>query len=88
MPLVYFKCSKCGDESRRLFRQTPDYKHWGNCMKCAGKLERNSTGQSSQVMETLDNGVMKKAISRYSRAEELIKDRAKNDPSIKKTEYI
>jgi hypothetical protein len=89
MPLVYFKCSKCGDQSRRLFKIVPDYKHWGNCTKCAGHLVRNGTGQSSQVMETLDNGVMRKSVTRYVRAAELMADRAAHaDPSKKKTEYV
>lgn len=89
MPLVYFTCTKCGENTRRLFKTIPSYKNWGNCIKCAGKLERNGTGQNSQVMETLDNGVMRKSVTRYARAEELMKDRVTHsDPSKKKTEYV
>lgn len=88
MPLIYLTCSKCHDSTRRIFRQIPNYKNWGNCLKCAGKLVRQATGSSSQVMETLDNGVMRKSVTRLSEAERLFKEREKADPSKKTTEYV
>jgi hypothetical protein len=88
MPLVYLKCSKCEDRTRRIFKKIPDYSNLGNCNKCASPLEREATGATSQIVEFLDNGVMRKSVTRLARAEELIKDREKADPQTKKTQFV
>jgi len=88
MALIYFQCTKCKNESRRIFKIVPTYKNWGLCHKCGGKLERKATGQSSQVMETLDNGAMRKSVTRLSSAERLFSERQAADPSKKTTEYV
>ena len=87
MPLIHLICNKCKDTTRRIVRKT-NLSNWGNCVKCAGLLERSATGSTSQVMEDLDNGTMRHKVSRLSEAERLYSERAKADPSKKTTEYV
>jgi hypothetical protein len=87
MPLIHLICNKCKDTTRRIVRKT-NLSNWGNCVKCAGLLERAPTGSSSQVVETVDNGVLRKAITRPAEIERLVQERAKSDPSKKTTEYV
>ncbi len=78
MPLYYFHCRDCAGNSRRIL--TPGEVKGAACRECGGKLKRNPKPPSTQVMERLDNGVMKRALERFADAEELHRDRAANDP--------
>jgi len=86
MPLANYYCQKCDEHSRRIFKgKIPDKVE---CKKCNSVLERQAKGPSSQVVETLDNGVMRKSVTRLDRAEELMHERNLADPSQKVTEYV
>jgi hypothetical protein len=45
------------------------------CVKCGAKMSRKVKAPSTLIMERLDNGVMARAVERYSDAEELFKKR-------------
>ena len=87
MAFLNFICKKCNKERQRYFQKVPKFKTWGFC-DCGGELIRQPLGPTSQVMESLDNGVMRKAVERYSEAERLYRERQKADPSKKTTEYV
>jgi DNA-directed RNA polymerase subunit RPC12/RpoP len=82
MPLYYFKCVAC--DATLKYMMDPDQVKDARCKQCEGKIKRQPRAPSTQVMERLDNGVMKRALERLSNAEELHKERAKSDPRIKK----
>lgn len=87
MPLIYLSCKKCKKVHPRIFMKIPNYKSWGFC-SCGGEFLRQATGPTSQVKESLDNGVMQKSIERYSEAERLAKERAKANPESQKETFV
>lgn len=83
MPLFNLKCPNGHQKSLLTVGQSwdkvPDEKKM--CPVCNEIMTRNGTGPTSNVKEKLDNGLMPKAIERYSNAEELYQNRNKNaDP--------
>lgn len=81
MPFYNFECEDktCGWVGRKLLNPG-EQKLRQECGDCGGPLTRMATGPSVQVMERLDNGAMSHAVERLKDAEELNKDRARNDP--------
>jgi putative FmdB family regulatory protein len=76
MPVFYYKCSQC-EENTTLFHKKDDK---SVCKKCgSNKLERNATGASSQVLETLDNGLMARKVERAPDIEKIMKERSSID---------
>lgn len=75
MPLYYFLCSDCGDQTRKLLE--PSEAKVSPPCKCGGDLKRDPHPPSNQVKETLDNGIMARKVERYSDAEELYRNRAR-----------
>lgn len=53
------------------------------CKVCAFPLGRTPSAPSTQVMETLDNGVMAKKVVRFKDADALARQRAASDPRLK-----
>lgn len=74
MPLYNFKCKECGQIRARILAPEEVAEAKGECKKCGGQLIRvtgNSVSSSSQ--ETIDNGIMEKAVTRYTDAEDVYK---------------
>lgn len=69
MPQFYYKCPKCGASKRRIF-SLEESKEPQAC-ECGEAMVRNPKPPSSSSKEKLDNGIMSKAVERYTDAEEL-----------------
>lgn len=70
MPLYNFKCPSCGLEKKRIL-EPQEADNGGNC-KCGVKLERAAKNEvSSSSKETLDNGIMARAVTRYTDTDEV-----------------
>ena len=70
--MYYYRCEKCGVELRRIC--SPQESKIEKTCDCGGKFVRAPSGVSSTAMETLDNGIMARSVTRYSDAEELYKN--------------
>jgi hypothetical protein len=79
MALYHFSCSGCEEATRRLLN-TPSEISSQICKKCGDKLTRVPNPPTCAVIEILDNGIMSKKVERFSEAERLYRERAKNDP--------
>jgi hypothetical protein len=77
MALYYFKCNKCNDLSKRFLKSIKLNEY--RCLKCNELLVRAPKAPTTVVKETLDNGLMARAVERLSNADEIFKERAKND---------
>ena len=76
MPLFYYKCATCATVTRKILdKSLPEV----DCA-CGGKMTRDAKGGSSQVMETLDNGIMAKSVTRLADAERLHIERGIDKP--------
>jgi len=75
MPIFNFFCEKCQKQVRRVLAPEAML---GPVLhqECGSELKRVQSPPSSQVKETMDNGIMAKKLERYANAEELYKDRA------------
>jgi len=82
MPSYKFECKKCGKPVQRILL-AGDQKKPQIHKDCGGDLVRVGAGPSVLVKETLDNGAMPHAVERLKDAEQLYKDRARNDPRYK-----
>lgn len=76
MPLFNYKCTSCDLTCRKVLDKAIKEL---DCA-CGGKMMRAPKGGSSQVMETLDNGVMTKRVVRLADAERLYKNRGIDKP--------
>jgi ribosomal protein L37AE/L43A len=76
MPVYHFKCPNCGFADRKIL--TPEAVRVINfhCKKCATKMERNAQPPTTQITETLDNGVMVRKLERLADAEQIFHERA------------
>jgi putative FmdB family regulatory protein len=73
MPLYYFDCGACGKKLRRILNPAEAS---ALLCPCGAELSRDPRPPSSQVMETLDNGIMPKRLERLADAERLFAERA------------
>jgi hypothetical protein len=74
MPLYYFRCDTCARTFRRIM--TPEEaKQPRACVCPTGQLVRDPHPPTSQVTETLDNGIMVKRLERLADAERLFAER-------------
>ena len=78
MPLYYFKCVGC-KTPKSVICKSKDLKKPRFCLECGQSLVRAPKGFSSNITETLDNGIMVRKIERIAGAEEIFKERAKKD---------
>lgn len=78
MSLYYFECTGCEEATRRLLE--PSEASNQICKKCGANLKRVPTAPSAHQIEILDSGAMSKKVERFSEAERLYRERAKNDP--------
>ncbi len=93
MPRYFFVCTEstggCGTKVSRITRKPlhemseEDQFKLLHC-KCGRRYHSDYRPPTSQKKEILDNGAMLHRIERPANAEELAKDRAKNDPSKKR----
>jgi len=49
---------------------------------------RSATGPTSQVIESLDNGVQQRAVERYADAERMSRDHAGANPETKVDKFV
>ena len=80
MALYRWRCAPCD-----MFEETigPGASKAPTC-GCGRRMRRSQTPPSSQTKEVLDNGVMTRRLERLADAEQLYKDRANNDPRLKR----
>lgn len=83
MPLYHLKCEACKVFERHMLSPA-EAKAGVACRGCGVRMARDPNPPSTSVMETLDNGAMVRKLERLSQAEELYRDRARNDPRNKK----
>lgn len=74
MPVFNFFCEKCQKPARKIL--SPEEARALVIHDCGYVLKRVQNPPSSQVTETLDNGIMPKKLERYANAEELYKERS------------
>lgn len=76
MPMFNYKCPKCGFLMHKLMSiEDCPRKDGLHCPKDHTELVRDySTGPSTQTKEILDNGLMPKAVERYTDAEKIYDD--------------
>ena len=81
MPLYNFKCSSCDFKVRKIMYavEVPLYAS-SPCPSCAGEIVRDVQAPTTQVQETLDNGIMPRKLERLVDVERLAKERSKFDP--------
>jgi len=91
MPTYNMFCGECGYVQMRRTRVAlakltdEELKKIKWCPKCEEYyMNRKAIPPTTAVKETLDNGLMPHAIERLKDAEELYKDRADNDPKLKR----
>jgi len=76
-------CEKCGDKKRAFADKWEDFERSASnvCKGCGNKYTRDAVGPSASKLETLDNGLMARAVERHADAERLFRERAKSsDP--------
>ncbi len=78
MPLYYFKCIHCNSRVN-VFCKTEKLKEERHCVKCNTVLKRAPNAPSTNVKETLDNGIMARRVERIADAEEVNRERARQD---------
>jgi putative FmdB family regulatory protein len=80
MPRYLFACAACKHKlGKRL--EAGQQTNPQSCPRCGAVMERAPSPPSTQVLETLDNGIMARRVERLANAEELLRERAKSDPS-------
>lgn len=80
MPKFDLAC-ECGARRSRILPKRPKPGDpVRNCLTCGRQMKIEVGNQSSQVIETLDNGAMSRKVERLADAERLWKDRADSDP--------
>ena len=72
MALYNYECSKC-----KTFKKT--FKKDPSCPNCKEIMTRSVNPPAMDIKETLDNGVMARAVTRFKDVEELMKERTKVD---------
>lgn len=74
MPIYYFVCRRCRTNVRRVMEPAEAARY--ACPACGRKMTRQPKPPATQVNETVDNGIMPRAIERLANAEELSRERA------------
>jgi hypothetical protein len=72
MPSYYFKCTKC-EKTQRWILTPAEAKEERICdlFGCRGRMTRTPKPPTARITETLDNGLMPRAIERPADAEQL-----------------
>ena len=78
MPRYALYCINC-EETSNVIR--PDVKSLvsARCRRCGSSLERYEIPPTSRIIETLDNGLMTRAVERPADTERLYKEKAEAD---------
>lgn len=71
MPIFNWKCSSCGELTRKLLKDRPTL---GTCC-CGGKLEFMSD-LTTRVVEVRDNGLMPRKVEQLQGVQEMVRDRS------------
>jgi Na+-translocating ferredoxin:NAD+ oxidoreductase RNF subunit RnfB len=85
MPIKTFKCLSCDKVIRRLISDSVIYHKYQMDLiftcECGGSRVPITIGPTTQIMETLDNGAMPRAVERHVNAEAMMEERHRNaDP--------
>jgi hypothetical protein len=75
MPAFNFKCRACGPFRKLLDRSAKAHP----CPKCSSPARRDPKPPTSNVTETLDNGIMARRVERIQGATEIYSERARQD---------
>lgn len=77
MPVFYFECPVCKMPDRMILSPS-EAKGDVPCRTegCSGKLKRTPKPPSTQITETLDNGMMARKLERLAEAETIHHERA------------
>lgn len=76
MPLYHFECPVCMEKTRKILSLKVYRQRKVACKNCNCELSRVVEPPTSQVMETLDNGLMPKKLERLADSERLHHERA------------
>lgn len=84
MPMFVLWCDKCKTSSRRI---SPRWSEVDKaCGQCGGPLTRDYQPPTDRSVEVLDNGIMGRSLERPIDIEQMVKERASNDPRITRHE--
>lgn len=78
MPAYEFECPVCHKRQRAILSPEEAKDQNIPCKEenCAGKLRRKSKAPTTQITETLDNGLMPRKLERLADAEKIHDERA------------
>jgi len=79
MPLYRFFCAVCDKTVRKMLE--PGEQIQAQYCICGESLARSTPATSSEVVETIDNGLMTRRVERHPEAERLYRERAAMGPS-------
>lgn len=79
MPLYYLQCDACNKQTPGFFKDREEATRQ-SCKVCGSPLKWSPRPPSSQVVESLDNGVMATRVERLKDAELLHQDRSRRGP--------
>lgn len=82
MPRYFYECGGCGKSAQRICSPEQS-KEARTCPSCSMPLKRVPQPASTTILETLDNGIMSRKVTRLADAERIFKERADNDPRLK-----
>jgi len=80
MPLYRFFCGVCDKTVRKMLE--PGQQVQPQYCECGEPLARSTPAISSEVIETIDNGLMTRRVERHSEAERLFRERADGGPNV------
>ena len=78
MPIFDYRCELCGERVRTMKSSSKEHAN------CGGVLVRKPTGATSQQVEVVDNGLMPRRVERLAGVEEMVHERAVEDPRFRK----
>lgn len=76
MPAYYFECPECRASDRRILSAKAAKDYAQPCEECGRIMKRVPKPPSTQITETLDNGLMPRRLERPADAEQIYHDRA------------
>ncbi len=76
MPLYRFFCAVCDKTVRKMLE--PGEQIQPQYCACGEILARSTPATSSEVVETIDNGLMTRRVERHPEAERLFRERAES----------
>jgi hypothetical protein len=85
MPIYNYKC-KCGKELQRILKNNEVADKLKIECECGSTMSRNPSSVSMSSMETLDNGIMPRSVTRYTDAEDVTKQLVEAEKKMRQAE--